>query len=153
MRYLIAALIMLFLPTNIWANNGERNPILPIERLSIQTKNQMLDFDVEMATTPEQQRLGLMNRTSLADNRGMLFIFAFPQPAAFWMRNTLIPLDIIFIDAQGIIVRIVKQATPLTETPHESGEDVRAALELRGGLSTEKGIEPGNKIHHRLWMQ
>ena len=102
-------------------------------------------FTVEVARTPEQQSYGLMNRQSLAPDRGMIFPYAPAQPVAFWMKNTLIPLDIIFIAPGGRIARI-EQAVPLSLDPVGSGEAVEAVLELNAGRSAELGIAPGDKV-------
>lgn len=100
-------------------------------------------FTVEIAATPEQQQQGLMFRRSLASDAGMIFPYAPPQRVAFWMRNTLIPLDIIYIRPDGTIARIVN-AKPLDETPLPSGEPVSLVLEIAGGRAAELGIKPGD---------
>ena len=92
-----------------------------------------------------------MFRESLPDDHGMLFDFGHPQEVAMWMRNTLISLDIVFIRSNGRISRIVRDAQPLSDRVMESGEPVRAVLELRGGLTAERGIEPGDRIIHPLF--
>jgi uncharacterized membrane protein (UPF0127 family) len=101
---------------------------------------------VEVARTPEQQAQGLMNRQSLAPDRGMIFPYAPPQPVAFWMKNTLIPLDMIFIAPGGRILRIEANTVPLSLEPVGSGEAVEAVLELAGGRSAELGIAAGDRI-------
>ena len=85
---------------------------------------------------------------SLAPNRGMIFPYDPSQEVAFWMKNTLIPLDIIFIRSDGIIVRIAN-AKPLDETPLPSGEPIRLVLEIRGGRAAELGIRPGDLVDWR----
>ncbi len=103
-------------------------------------------FTVEVARTDEQQQQGLMNRQSLAPDRGMLFPYAAPREASFWMKNTLIPLDMIFIRADGTIARIEENTVPLSLEPVASLEPVGAVLELAGGRSAELGIKPGDKV-------
>ena len=122
------------------------------DQLTIESSARRLEFQVEMATTPDQRAYGLMFRENLSDDHGMLFDFGHPQPVAMWMRNTYIPLDMLFIDAAGRIVRIVHEAQPLSDTVLDSGEPVRAVLELRGGLTAELGIEPGDRVAHRLFQ-
>lgn len=100
-------------------------------------------FTVDVAATPEQQERGLMFVRSLAPDKGMIFPYDPPQPVAFWMRNTLIPLDIIFIRSDGRIARIAN-ARPLDETPLPSGEPVAAVLEIAGGRAAELGIREGD---------
>lgn len=103
-------------------------------------------FTVEIARTPEEQSYGLMNRQSLAADRGMIFPYDPPQPVGFWMRNTLIPLDMIFIAPGGRILRIEANAVPLSLDPVVSGGPVEAVLELGGGRSAELGIAAGDRV-------
>ena len=103
-------------------------------------------FTVEVARTPEEQAYGLMNRQSLAPDRGMIFPYSPPQPVGFWMKDTLIPLDIIFIAPGGTILRIEENTVPLSLEPVGSGEAVEAVLELAGGRSAELGIAAGDRV-------
>ncbi|MGZ8312471.1 MAG: DUF192 domain-containing protein [Allosphingosinicella sp.] len=107
-------------------------------------------FTVEVARTSEEQGRGLMFRESLGPNEGMIFPFAAPQPASFWMRNTLIPLDMLFVRQDGTIARIAANTVPLSEESVRSGEPVIAVLELRGGRSAELGINAGDRV---TWRQ
>ncbi len=103
-------------------------------------------FTVEVARSIAQQQTGMMNRNSLAPDRGMIFPYDPPQPVAFWMRNTLIPLDMIFISPGGKILRIEDSAVPLSLDPVPSGGPVEGLLELAGGRSTELGLKAGDQI-------
>jgi uncharacterized membrane protein (UPF0127 family) len=103
-------------------------------------------FVVEVARTEAQQAQGLMNRQTLAPDRGMIFPYATPTMAAFWMKNTLIPLDMIFVRADGTIARIEANTVPLSLDPVPAGEPVGAVLELAGGRSAELGIAAGDKV-------
>ncbi|MEO0861707.1 MAG: DUF192 domain-containing protein [Pseudomonadota bacterium] len=103
-------------------------------------------FAVELAVTDEDQRRGLMFRESLPRMSGMLFVYGRQQPLAFWMRNTLIPLDMIFIDATGTVVNVHANAVPLDETPVRSAAPALAVLEINGGLSAVLGIGAGDQI-------
>ena len=103
-------------------------------------------FIVEVARTEAQQTQGLMNRQTLAPDRGMIFPYATPTMAAFWMKNTLIPLDMIFVRADGTIARIEANTVPLSLDPVPAGEPVGAVLELAGGRSAELGIAAGDKV-------
>lgn len=105
-------------------------------------------FTVEVARTPEEQARGLMERQSLAPDKGMVFPYQPPQAVAFWMKNTLIPLDIIFISPGGRILRI-ENAVPLSLEPVGSGDAVEAVLELAGGRSAELGIAAGDRVEWR----
>jgi uncharacterized membrane protein (UPF0127 family) len=102
-------------------------------------------FTVEVAATPEQQERGLMFVRSLAPDRGMIFPYDPPQQVSFWMKNTLIPLDMIFIRADGTIARIAT-AKPLDETPVPGGEPIAAVLEIAGGRAAELGIRAGDRV-------
>jgi uncharacterized protein len=108
--------------------------------LTIRSGNRTHQFIVEVAATPEQQERGLMFRKSLAGDRGMIFPYDPPSDVSFWMKNTLIPLDIIFIRADGTIVRIT-HAKSLDLSPLPAGEPVAAVLEIRGGRAAELGIK------------
>lgn len=114
--------------------------------LCIKSGKKTRSFTVENAKTTMQQAQGLMFRTTLADNAGMIFPFSQPHPASFWMKNTVIPLDIIFIRANGTIESIVENTIPYSTDPVGSGEPVAAVLELRGGLTGEIGITAGDKV-------
>jgi uncharacterized membrane protein (UPF0127 family) len=111
--------------------------------LTIKSANGIHHFTVDVAATPEQQEHGLMFVKSLAGDRGMIFPYDPPADVSFWMKNTLIPLDIIFIRADGTIVRIT-HAKALDETPLPAGEPIAAVLEIRGGRAAELGIREGD---------
>ena len=114
--------------------------------LTIESSGRKHLFTVEVAQTPEQQAQGLMNRKSLAPDRGMVFPRDPPGDASFWMKNTLIPLDIIFIRPDGTIARIAENTVPMSLEPIPSLEPVSAVLEIAGGRSAELGIKPGDKV-------
>lgn len=103
-------------------------------------------FTVEIARTSAEQSKGMMFRTTMADDTGMIFPFPEPKLASFWMKNTVIPLDIIFIRSNGTIESIAENAVPYSTDPVEAGEPVAAVLELRGGLTSELGIGPGDMV-------
>ena len=103
-------------------------------------------FTVEVARTAEDQATGLMNRPALAPDRGMVFPFATPRNASFWMKNTLIPLDIIFVRTDGSIANIAANTVPLSLEPVPSEGIVGSVLELPGGRSAELGIKAGDQV-------
>lgn len=103
-------------------------------------------FTVEVARTPAEQQQGLMFRQSLAPDRGMIFPYDPPEMASFWMKNTLIPLDMLFVRADGTIARIEENVVPLSLDPVPAGEPVGAVLELAGGRSAELGIKADDKV-------
>jgi uncharacterized protein len=117
--------------------------LLPLE---ISSDGRRHAFSVEVARTPAEQARGLMFRERLGANQGMIFPFPSPRPASFWMKNTLIPLDIIFIRSDGSIARIAPNTVPHSLEPVAVGEPVTAVLELRGGRSAELRIGEGDQV-------
>lgn len=105
-------------------------------------------FSIEIADTEALRSRGLMHRESLPRSSGMLFVFDRPERAVFWMENTLIPLDMIFIDATGRVSHVHHEAIPLDRTPIDGGEGVAMVLEINGGLSRRLGIAPGSELRH-----
>lgn len=105
-------------------------------------------FRVEIADTGELRSIGLMNRASMPRQNGMLFVFDRPRAASFWMRNTLIPLDMLFATEDGVVTKIHENAIPLDETLIYGGEDIMYVLEINGGLSDIYGITEGTQIRH-----
>lgn len=108
-------------------------------------------FDAEIARTPSEQAYGLMNRTSMAPDHGMLFVFNDEIERSFWMKNTLIPLDMIFIRGDGVIHRIHPSAIPHDLTPVFSQGPARAVLELNGGRAADLGIKAGDRVIHKTF--
>jgi len=113
--------------------------------LTIRTAKGAHLFTVQVAETPEQQERGLMFVRSLGADQGMIFPYDPPSNVAFWMRNTLIPLDMVFIRPDGTIARIVT-AKALDETPVSAGEPVAAVLELRAERAAQLGIAEGDRV-------
>lgn len=116
--------------------------------LTIHSANGAHRFTVELAATFQQQETGMMFRKSVPANHGMIFPYNPPQQVAFWMKNTLVPLDMLFIRSDGTVVRIVT-AKALDLTPVSSGEPISAVLELRGGRSAELGVKEGDRVEWR----
>ena len=105
-------------------------------------------FDVEMALTGRQQSQGLMYRPSLAPDGGMLFVHRPARTVSMWMRNTALPLDMLFIAEDGEIVKIVERAVPYSLAIISSGRPVRGVLEVNGGTASRLGLRPGDKVVH-----
>ena len=120
---------------------------LPHAVLSIDGKHGPVRFDVEVAADDATRERGLMFRTSLAKNAGMLFEFPGDDYRNFWMKNTILPLDMLFIRKDGTISSIAADATPYSEDVISSTEPVRAVLEINAGRAAELGIVPGDKVH------
>ncbi len=116
------------------------------EALVVTTHTGTHDFNVEIADDDRERERGLMFRFSMLADEGMLFDFFSEQPVSFWMSNTYIPLDMLFIKADGTIELIAARATPLSERSIPSKGPVRYVLEINGGLSEKLGIEPGDTV-------
>ncbi len=114
--------------------------------LVLETEQGPRNFTVELATTEQERRIGLMYRRSLAEDAGMLFLYDTPRPVSMWMKNTFIPLDMVFIDADGKVHRIEKRTEPFSEEPVYSGGAIRGILELKGGTADSIGLKPGDKV-------
>ena len=110
-------------------------------------------FSVEVVDTEAERAVGLMNRTHMPSSAGMLFIYETTRPASFWMRNTLIPLDMLFADEHGVIQHVHSNAIPLDETPIFGGNAVRYVLEINGGLAEAMGISAGSEMRHKNFLQ
>ena len=145
------ALSVLAAAPAIAQDQGQPQAPLKIERLAIHTHHGWVRFKVEVADTDDTREKGLMFRKSIAPDRGMLFDFHTPQQVAFWMKNTLIPLDMLFIDADGRVALITRHATPLSETPIPSGGPVLGVLEIAGDRAAALDIEPGDKVRERIF--
>lgn len=108
-------------------------------------------FDIELAETPAQQARGLMFRADLAPDAGMLFVYGAERHISMWMKNTLIPLDMVFLSSAGEVLRIERWTTPLSERPIRSGAPSAAVLELRGGTADRLGLRPGDRAIHEVF--
>lgn len=105
-------------------------------------------FSVDVADTNEERSRGLMFVDNMATMQGMLFVYDRPQSVSFWMRNTLIPLDMIFVDDTGVVRNIHSMAQPLDETPIFGGTGIQYVLEVNGGLSERLGLSIGDQMQH-----
>jgi uncharacterized membrane protein (UPF0127 family) len=146
-RIFLLALLMLSLG---WTGNAASQAVLPQgvppmefgrDVMAITTDKGRFVYDIEVAVTPDQQARGLMWRPVLGPNKGMLFIFGQERGLSFWMQNTLIPLDMVFIDNKGQLVSIQRQAKPRTRTPRPSDGPARFVLEIDGGEAEALGID------------
>jgi uncharacterized membrane protein (UPF0127 family) len=125
--------------------------VLRQEPMVIVTQRGPVRLMVEMATSESTRETGLMWRTNVPPFGGMLFDFNPPHPVAFWMHNTIIPLDMLFIDPSGRIISIARNARPRDDTPIASGGVVRGVLEIRGGRAAELGVLPGDRVQQRIF--
>jgi uncharacterized membrane protein (UPF0127 family) len=121
------------------------------DTLEIVTASGVHPFSVEIAETDEERARGLMFRKEMPDGKGMLFDFKVEQPVAFWMKNTYVSLDMIFIKADGRILSIAENTTPLSERGVPSGGPVRGVLEVVAGTAKKLGIKPGDRVAHPIF--
>lgn len=140
-------------PANAQYANTNAGPQTGLAKsnLIVQTSNGPRNFRVELANTHISREIGMMWRQSVGRTEGMLFSFPDEAPRAFWMKNTLISLDIIYIRANGRIVKIARNAQPLTLTPIPSGAPAMAVLEIGGGEAARQGIREGDLVRHSIF--
>ncbi len=143
-RWLTAIAVLLFLPVSVSA-------ACRADQVQLRGDWGEIRFGVELAQTDETRSRGLMFRESLPRGAGMLFVYDAPQPAAFWMKNTLIPLDMIFTDRAGVVTRVHSNAIPGDLTPIDGGSAVFAVLEINGGLARSYGIAAGSQMRHPVF--
>ena len=105
-------------------------------------------FSVDVADNAQERAQGLMNVPSMATGAGMLFVYERPERAVFWMKDTLIPLDMIFVGADGVVTHVHENAIPHDLTGIDGGEGVQYVLEINGGLARRMGISPGSELRH-----
>lgn len=105
-------------------------------------------FTIELADDEAERAQGLMHRESMPQGAGMLFVYPETRTVGFWMKNTLIPLDMIFLDATGTVARVHSNAVPGDLTPIMGGSDIKAVLEINGGLAERMGIAAGTQMRH-----
>lgn len=122
-----------------------------LETLQITSASGVHPISIEIANTEASREYGLMNRRFLPENRGMLFEFETEAPVTFWMKDTLIPLDMIFIAHDGRIVGIAQNAAPLSEAVVPSGAPCDAVLELNGGASAKLGLKIGDQVSYSFF--
>ena len=142
-RPLLALLLLLVAASPCLAQELQR---FPTGELTIESASGPHKFHVELATTPAQLEQGLMFRQTLAPDAGMLFDFKTPSPVSMWMKNTFIPLDMLFIDPRGRIINIAERTVPGSLDPLGAAGPARAVLELNGGTAARLGIRPGDRV-------
>jgi uncharacterized protein len=125
--------------------------VSPYEQLVVETAGGPVTFEVEIADTEEERAQGLMYRQTMPGYRGMLFDFQEPRPVSFWMRNTILSLDIIFIGTDGRILNIADHATPQSDAPIPSVGTTKGVLEIGAGRAETLGIRPGDRVRHRIF--
>ena len=125
-----------------------------LEAFSVTTSDgKVVEYQVEIARTMSQMRRGLMFRDSMPENQGMLFIYQPERIATMWMKNTILSLDMLFIDSNGLIVNIAENTTPFSLDRISSGQAIRAVVELNAGQVEKHGIQIGDRATHPLFEQ
>lgn len=142
----LLSLCMLIRP--VWADDA---PLMNFEPLTIATEGDATMFTVEVADSDAARARGLMFRQRLPEDRGMLFDFGAPRQVAMWMKNTYIPLDMLFIRADGTIAYIAENTKPQSLDTIGVSEPVLAVLELAGGTAKRLGIRGGDRVYHRIF--
>jgi uncharacterized membrane protein (UPF0127 family) len=150
-RLHLRAWLLVALVTALGAFASPASQAANFQPLEIVTKNGVHVFSVEMATTEEEKTTGLMYRKELPDGKGMLFDFSPEQQVSMWMKNTYIPLDMIFIRADGRILRIAENTEPLSTKIISSGGPAKGVLEVIAGTAQKYGIQPGDRVAHPLF--
>lgn len=132
---------------------GSRAPALAqsLQPLQIVTASGVHDFKVEIAADDASRERGLMNRRYMPADHGMLFEFPSDAPVAFWMKNTYIPLDMIFLSRAGVVTNVVADAEPLSESVIPSGPPCAAVLEVNGGVAAAIGVKVGDRVRHAFF--
>lgn len=153
----IVAALFIFAGAGVWwwsqnqaapSSDQQAGPAVTEEPLDLVTENGVKRITVEVARSPAAQAKGLMFRTSLPDDRGMLFPHDAPREVSMWMRDTYIPLDMIFIRQDGTVHRIEANTEPFSETVISSNGKVSAVLEVAGGAAKRLGLKPGDLVRH-----
>jgi uncharacterized membrane protein (UPF0127 family) len=122
-----------------------------LEPLTVKSGDKVHAFQVEVADSEEETQRGLMNRAELGKDRGMIFDFGQPRETGMWMKNTLIPLDMLFLDTDGTVLAIAENARPHSLRVINPGFVVKGVLEINGGQSAELGIKPGDTVVHPIF--
>jgi hypothetical protein len=156
-RALLALLGALCLPFGgpLFAQSGPIEDLdsFPQGKLEITVGRKPLSFDIWVADTPQRMSQGLMFVRSLPAQRGMLFVHESPKPISMWMKNTYIPLDMVFIDSTGRIQQIVARTTPHSLDTIRSKEPALAVLEIGGGEAQRLGLKPGQRVSHPVFAR
>jgi uncharacterized protein len=145
----LAALLLGFIPLSLgWVGVAAAQTL---DKLEIVTSTGVHVFSVEMAQTDAERERGLMYRRFMPPDRGMLFDFKREEPVMFWMKNTYIPLDMIFISRAGVVTSIAADAEPLSERLIPSGGPCYGVLEVNAGVAASIGVKPGDKVRHPIF--
>lgn len=121
------------------------------DQLAVESETGVHKFDVELAISPEQRAQGLMFREQMPADAGMIFLYSTDQMITMWMKNTLIPLDMVFVAADGRVTLVAERAVPGSTATISSGQPARAVIELNGGTAARLKIKPGDRVLFRTF--
>jgi len=130
--------------------NAAQAEVCALDKLDVRAGPISARFQVEIADTEQLRAIGLMNRPQMGAFAGMLFVYPEPAQVSFWMHNTLIPLDMVFIDETGLVVNVHENAIPLDDTPIYGGSNIRYVLEINGGTLSKLGLGIGAQVRSPL---
>ncbi len=148
-RHILGALVgAILVPAMAWSNPACRS-----DTVQLRGDWGKAQFRVEVADDADERAQGLMHRETMSPGAGMLFVFERTGSVSFWMKNTLIPLDMLFMNEQGVVTHIHENAVPHDITPILGGSSVRYVLEINGGLSQAIGITSGSQVRHPSILQ
>ena len=155
MQFMVTLLAVLLWPVLAWTQTEDLNPVDfgPKELLRIETQTGTHEFMVEIADSEEERTHGYMFKESLSDQDGLLFQFPASDVRSIWMKDTPLPLDILFVRADGRILKIVHSHTPFSLRSVSSGAPVPAVLEIKGGLAETLSIRPNDRLVHSFFMK
>lgn len=143
---IVALAVALAIPAQFAGAQTGPQPKLPTEKLTIVTARGSFEFQVEVADDTREQAMGLMFREKMDPRAGMLFDFGQTREISMWMRNTILPLDMVFIRPDGTVARVAERTTPYSEATISSGEPVAFVLELNAGIANIIGLKPGDRL-------
>jgi uncharacterized membrane protein (UPF0127 family) len=149
-RYLWPLYFLIFCIFAFSLRAAEPAPSLPVVQVQIETQKGLISLSLEVAATPQTRARGLMQRTTIGPEDGMLFVFADATPQSFWMKNTWIPLDIIFFDGEGYVLRVAENVPPNRLDPIPSGGATGNVIELAAGRAKALGITEGDRLIYEL---
>lgn len=149
--FFLGATPLTITPRSVWPKEMPPTQSLAVSDLVIETSSGVHNFEVEVARTSKERGRGLMFRHEMPASHGMLFLFPYPQPISMWMKNTYIPLDMLFILPDGTISQIIENTEPLSLKTHDSRGASSAVLELVAGTVKKLGICEGDLVRHKFF--
>ena len=150
-RVLALAWLLAVLVASITTGTADGSDRLPVEKVVVTTAQGDVSFEAEIAITDETRSRGLMFRRSMGEREAMLFYWDNPEPISMWMRNTYISLDMLFADADGVVVHVATDTVPHSLDVISAGREVSAVMEVVAGTAAKLGIRPGSRLKHRFF--